>query len=192
MNGFILAHGWSGTTWCAYALNRCTDLTARHESMGKSLPALGQDYGGVESNGNLWRLSDKLRERFGCPVIHLVRDGRKVVRTHMARKAHLGRTFEHACKRWRARNDLLLVDVPDECRFQLEDLTTEFRVFARFAATLGAKRVSRSLWDEVRDDRKNARPTPHVIGPYEEWTEEQQAMFREICGPAMEACGYDL
>lgn len=191
MKGFILAHGWSGTTWTAYALNECTDLYARHESMGKALPPVSANYGGVESNGNLWKLSHELRERFCCPVVHLVRDGREVVRTHMARKAHLGRTFEHACRRWAVRNEQLLHDIRSDWRFRLEDLVSSYTAFHGFARTLGATTVNLGPWSRVRHERKNRRPTPHVLGPWDDWTDEQRAMFTEICGPAMEACGYD-
>lgn len=191
MKGFILAHGWSGTTWLAHALNECTDLHARHESMGKTLPPLSADFGGVESNGNLWKLTHELHERFGCPVIHLVRDGRDVVRTHMARKAHLGRTFEHACRRWAMRNERLCRDIGARDRFQLKHLTTLVDEFLILAENLGANRFDRDAWERVRNQPKNQRTTPHVIGPYDQWTKEQQAMFWDICGPAMEECGYE-
>ena len=191
MKGFILANGHSGTTWAAKALTECTDLTARHESWRHSI---GKDFGGVESNGNLWNRGKELEALFpGVPRIHLVRDGRKVVRTIMTRKP--SSFFEAACRRWNSRNERLFVEICNANRFRLEDLVDKsgFHTFSSFARKLGATKVDRGKWEQWRSIK--IRPSNHIdlahFPSYPDWTDEQKEIFRNICGDMMKSMGYD-
>ncbi len=184
MKGFIIAHGRSGTMWVAKALDLCTDLKARHESMKYEF---GADFGGVESNGNFWQRAPELRRLYpGALVIHQVRDGRRVVRSVLSRKPK--RTFEEACKRWDRRNTQMMEDVDDSLRFRLEELTTDFQCFERLAKLVGAQFVNPTMWQQIRSNRinayRNSFPDPA------EWTRGQKAMFWEACGGTMLLCGY--
>ena len=190
MKGFILANGHSGTTWAAKVLTDCTDLTARHESWKHSI---GKDFGGVESNGNLWNRGKELEALFpGVPRIHLVRDGRKVVRTIMTRKP--SSFFEAACRRWNGRNERLFVEICNANRFRLEDLVAPdgFRTFAAFAKRLGATKVNQEKWEEWRAIR--VRPSKQIdlarFPSYHDWTDDHKEIFQRVCGDMMKAMGY--
>lgn len=190
MKGFILAVGHSGTTWSARALTAATDLVARHESWRYDI---GRDFGGVESNGNLWRMTARLEELFPeAGVIHQVRDGRKVVRTIMSRKAP--DFFEAACRRWHGRNEKLGTDICGNRRFRLEDLTTDFKVFRAFATKLGATRVDEAAWDKIRTIKVNASSKARLLSfpSWELWTSEQRTTFERVCGDMMTLTGYRL
>jgi len=182
MKGFVLAHGRSGTTWIARALTACTDLDARHESMGKSL---GQSFGGVESNGNFWRDSSLLRHTYpGVAVVHQVRDGRKVLRSVMTRKVDIPDwPFEQSCTTWTKRNEKMMRDIPDTHRFRLEDLIQEFDAFKLCATLLGAKTVNMVQWE--RERLQPANVSAHAFPVYDDWSEVHKRTFWDICGAMM-------
>jgi len=190
LKGFILAVGHSGTTWSARALTAATDLVARHESWRYDI---GRDFGGVESNGNLWRMTARPEELFPeAAVVHQVRDGRKVVRTIMSRKRP--DFFESACRRWHGRNETLGTDICGNRRYRLEDLTTDFKVFRSFEKRLGATRVDEVAWDRIREVRVNESPKNRLeaFPSWEDWTEEQRRTFERVCGDMMALMGYRL
>ena len=181
-----MAHGYSGTTWIAHALNQATYLTARHESMGHEL---GEGFDGVESNGHLWGQIPEIRERYpDAAVIHQVRNGRLVIRSHLAR--HPERTFGQVCERWQVVNDRLAQAIPSADRYRLEDLVTDFDAFRRLAERCGAGRVDRQAWERVRTTRVNALRKGHWLPPPAHWPTETEATFWRICGETMEAMGY--
>ena len=188
MKGFILANGHSGTTWAAEALTHCTDLVAKHESWRHKI---GPDFGGVESNGNLWNRCEELEALFpGVPRIHLVRDGRLVVRTIMYRTGPS--FFEGACRRWNNRNERLMVEICRANRYRLEDLTTRWKTFQAMAQRLGATRVDRKKWERVRGVRVNpsAKALQGRFPPPEEWAAGERDTFWSICGQTMKELGY--
>ena len=137
MKGFVVGCGHSGTMWAAAALREIARIDARHESWRRKI---GKDFRGVESNGNLWnRLEDLARIFPEARVLHIVRDGRLVVRTIMTKRTRPPDFFEAACRRWAGRNDRLSVAICNADRFRLEDLVSDYRVFRAFAMKLGAK-----------------------------------------------------
>lgn len=186
MKGFILAMGRSGTTWCATALARCTDLDARHESMRKEL---GRSFDGVESNGNFWRDAWEIRMRWPeVAVAHLVRDGRKVCRSKLSHFPD--RPPERVFDMWVRYNARLIQDVPAEDRYRLEDLTTDFATFRRFAGFLGATRVDEQRWQGIRQELVN-RTRRKMYPAFDDWPEDQQRLFWQMCGETMRECGYE-
>jgi len=188
MKGFILGCSHSGTTWAAEALHLSTDLVAWHESMKKEL---GKGFHGVESNGNFWHRAGEIAERWPqAAIVHLVRDGQKVVRTLMVK--HSPSFFEQACRRWTSRNEKMYVDICPNMRYRLEDLTTDFKVFRSFATRLGATHVNRGRWERIRTVLVNGTlaEAKARFPAYEGWTEEQRTMFWRICGEMMVMCRY--
>ena len=185
MKAFIVGMGRSGTMWVARALEQCTDLEARHESMRKKL---GADFHGVESNSNFWNQLPGVRERFPeAAILHQVRDGRDVVRSVQSRK-DASWPFRRSCERWQNRNALLLREIPATHRFRLEDLTTNFDVFAAMASLAGAMKANRKLWNVIRRQRVNA--FPHHFHAYGDWSAEERDTFWEVCGETMQVLGY--
>ena len=186
---FILGTGRSGTLWLATALRKAAGLDARHESLHQwdgTLP-----FGEVEVNSFFWADSLLIRERLpGVRLVHLVRDGRDVVRSAMSRPRP-GRTFLKMCRLWAIRNDHLRQMVGKVQCYRLEDLTSDYAVFAVLASYLGG-RPNRLAWSEVRAQRINATEDgEHLWPPYKRWAEAERKVFWDICGPGMELYGYD-
>lgn len=148
---------------------------------------LGEDYGGVESNGNFWRRSAEIQTRYpGAVVVHQVRDGRKVIRSVLSRK--VDRTLEQACETWTKRNERMVRDVPDDLRFRLEDLTVDLERFELLARVFGAERIDGDTWERERVVIYNA--TSHTRSLFEEWPSGHREIFWSICGPTMRRFGY--
>jgi len=208
MIGFVVAHGRSGTTWVAHAINECSDISAEHESMGHTILTQYDEvwrdgrcvskkkrekgHDGVEVNGNLWNEIPLIYGEFpGVPVVHLVRDGRKVVRSALsnALKRTPHRTVKQSCGTWAIRNDRMLDLVPAEFRFRLEDLVSDFKEFKTMCLIFGATKVSRAKWDAARKSIRN-RTRDHVVPPFEKWSGEDQATFWRVCGPIMKYLEY--
>ena len=208
MIGFVVAHGRSGTTWLAHAINSCTDLGAKHESMGHttvteykeewkdgtriSKTKVEKGHDGVEVNGNLWNEIPLIYSDFpGVPVVHLVRDGRKVVRSALsnALRKNPHRTMAQSCNTWRIRNDRMLDLIPAEFRFRLEDLTTDFKEFKTMCLIFGAKVVDQKKWEVARKSIKN-KTKGHKVPLFKDWSAEDQAGFWKVCGPIMKYLEY--
>ena len=51
--------------------------------------------------------------------------------------------------------------------------------------------VDNSEWESAVSSPRNVTRNFKMPG-WEEWTERQQAQFREICGEEMEKCGYEF
>lgn len=150
MRGFVLAHGRSGTGWVATALRECAGLDARHEWMGTKP---GPGYGGVEVNSYLRAWVPEIQARWpSALLVHLVRDGRDVVRSVMGR--HPGPlSLRRRAARWAYLNRRLM-DLPH--RFRLESLTLHYHVFHRLALLFGAVDVDENRW--VRLSRNESTP----------------------------------
>ena len=87
----VTGHGRSGTHWLAHVMGQFID--ASHE------PADYKEGGDVVVDCRLWRRIPEL-QREGYKLVHLIRDGRAVVRsTH----AFYGGSydFRHCCLEWR-------------------------------------------------------------------------------------------
>ena len=187
---FVLAMGRSGTMWVAVALKEAAGLDARHESGAGWGRLVGTGLGDVEVNSFLWDCSGRVRERFGkdTPIVHLVRDGRHVVRSVLNRP-RAGRTVETASEMWRRRNHHLRKMVPQEACFRLEDVTGDFHVFARMAELLGGS-PDRAVWREIRRHKVNATKDP-PCAPFHKWPEGDQAVFWKTCEAEMRCYGYE-
>lgn len=185
MKGFVVGCGRSGTKWAATALVEVCGLDARHESMGHVIYG---DYDGVESNGNFWSRVPYLMATYrDAAVVHLVRDGRLVVRSTLSRNPPLN--LHGACRRWTNRNERIARDVDPDRRFRLEDLVSDFAAFRRFAAVFGVERPIRKKWESIRGKRINA--TRHRTPPFDSWDAAERNTFWRICGPTMARMGYD-
>ena len=192
MNGphFILGTGRSGTMWLSVALSKAAGLDARHESVSEWDP--GAVFGAVEVNSYLCGDGLAIRERYPrAKLVHLIRDGRAVVRSTLSRPpgyARPGRTFLAMCKMWRKRNNYLRKMVGSEQCYRLEDLTTDFLAFTELVEYLGGG-AKKGRWQRLRESRVNA--SERYLWPHwRDWAEEDTDTFWRICGPTMRRHGY--
>lgn len=164
-----------------------------------------------EVNGNLRRHSPFLKKYFPkAKLLHLVRDGRKVIRSVLARNTFKGDhpvfgtecplpskelnrkwstmdEFEKACWVWREENAYIRQHVP--CLARLEDITTSYEAFQTQVLTPLGLSLSESVWVMHADVKVNESRMNRVRLD-EDWSEEQIKMFDFICGDEMKALGY--
>lgn len=184
---FVLAIGRSGTLWLATALSEAAGLDARHESIAEWGGTLR--FGQVEVNSHLWEDSREIWRKIpAARVCYLVRDGREVVRSILSRPRP-GRTLSVVCEMWRARNHHLRREIGLGQCYRMEDVTADFTAFRRIASYLGGE-PNKEAWKPLRGKRINSTDE-YLLGPFREWTPEDQEIFWNICGDEMEVYGYE-
>lgn len=235
---FVLASGRSGTNFLARLLDQDPSATVPHEPVPEDLVfcnlfrddktrmrrylryrrrrilrlvAGSRTYG--EVTPPLGRCAGLLREFFPrCRLVHLVRDGRDVVRSIMSRgiyhryrdflpgfnprppKDHpLGAEwnqvprFEKACWLWTDWNVRIRRRVRDVVT--LENLCSDYRYFHdRLTAPLGLE-VGEEVWRRAVERPENV--TKKYTAPeWPAWSEDWIRNFQEICGDLMRELGY--
>lgn len=224
----ITGHGRSGTLWLARLLNRCDpDVNVHHEPLGQfdaaryadvyagtrdvakflrqrrlRMERIWQrhpDQGYAEVNSYLRYCVPALREAFpDTPVLGLVRDGRFVVRSMLARGCYRrpgyppidppGKMspFAACCWYW-ADTYRRLIGQGVIC-YPLEVLNTSFAALIALADQAGA-RVSRDVWLRHAGRRAN-------VGVSEEeppvFTFEEVETFARVAGDMQEWFGYEM
>lgn len=222
---FISGACRSGTLWLRTLLNRDPRIEVYHE-MRADLRAYGPIYYGemdplaylaerespmlkrctehpglgyAEVNCHIRYFLPAFAEKYGVPVAGLVRDGRFVVRSYIARGNFVKprrqptvrpprqmSTFESCCWYWadcyrRMRNQGIEM-------FRLEDLNESYEEFSRLCEYVGAE-VSRADWSEFAGKRvhvgvKDSRPP--------QWDRREQAVFDWMAGDVQREFGYDV
>jgi hypothetical protein len=206
---FVTGHGRSGTKWLTLLLNRCDSTVAVHH---EPLPAfdkrrywqtnyteylaereikMKERHGGdkrdwAEVNSYLRYCVPQLREMFDVPVATLIRDGRYVVRSMLARDAYrldgypevdapdeLETPFEKCCWYWA--HTYRDHDAPV---WRLEDLNASYETFERLCDYLGMT-PDRDTWAVFIGRRVNAIVDDPTLPA---WGEEQQATFDRLAG----------
>jgi hypothetical protein len=238
---FILGFGRSGTAFMSNLLDQALGAHVFHEPVAEDFYAhLGAHYSeraavgylqnfrkreiylrmrdsspGVygEVNGVLRCHADAIRKTFqGVTLIHLVRDGRDVVRSSMPRRtmtlqdplsmmmrpqpfdpwrAHWPKMdrFARICWYWQEENRRLRVSIGNPVQF--EKILTDYDYFATRVLDPCGIHVDRVTWEAARGLPRNT--TPQFSMPrWDQWTPEQQRDFSAICGEEMEECGYPL
>lgn len=237
---FVLSIGRSGTKFLAHLLDSSSEAYVPHEPVAEDFPALqravevpgtardyierfrkkeiylrARTYGRSiygEVNSALRRHCDALREECGNPeLIHLVRDGRSVVRSMMARDTMTPRDpntkrmyprpsdayyhewprlsrFERLCWYWQEENRFLRARIDRHVRF--EDLITEYEYFTdRLCRSVGVT-ISWATWKATVDIPRHATVN-HKIPRWNEWSSDRYEAFLRICGQEMEEYGYE-
>jgi hypothetical protein len=235
----ILSTGRTGTTWLADLLNQAPGACVMHEPVpgerydharAFTHPETARTYllkfrlsemalrcqlqnplvyG--EVNGNLRRHAAAFKELVpDISIIHLVRDGRKVVRSIFGRRSFTDRDdrnlippsmdldpeiwtgmsrFEKICWMWAYENAYLRRYAAYTIRF--EDIISDYTTFeAQIATPLGLE-LSKTTWQESVQHTKN-ETTEYKIGPWENWTPEQQEQFTRICDQEMQIYDYRI
>ncbi|MCK4523532.1 sulfotransferase [candidate division WOR-3 bacterium] len=236
---FILAMGRSGTKFLSSLLNsnsvkvvheRFPDilfyqLAYRSEKLADSYfisyrrnvidrelkNNLVSNYG--EVNGLLRRHCNTIHKFYpNSKIIHLVRDGRNVVRSMMSRKSfkwydigtrfvhplkgdsywnkwHLMSRFEKLCWYWMIDNKYLRLN----CKYQIEfeKLISNYDYYKMNVLDLLEIEQSNDSWENLVKKPKNVTKRysfPH----WSKWSSKNKNSFRNICSDEMESLGYNL
>lgn len=238
---FVLALGRSGTQFCSELLSKSPGSLVFHEPIGDDYRAnaeahLSQDtalkYISVYRKKLMYELArDKDFRTYGevnsiiayhaaalqnvfpqARFLHLIRDGREVVRSLHARTHYVETSlpfecicpnpgdpwydswknfsrFQKLCWLWSYTNSYLENRVPDFVLF--EKLISDYDYFSSRMETFLGVNVGRELWEKhvskpLNVTRKFSMP------PWSEWETEQREQFIEICGEEMARYGYPL
>jgi hypothetical protein len=238
---FILAIGRSGTTFLAHFLNLAPDAAVFHEPSKSDIDAYrraffspedaeryiasfrkkemylrarGSDcrvYG--EVNSLLRRHCHALRHHFPkAGFLHMVRDGRDVIRTMMSTVAlHPGDMwtwwlrphetdpfynqwdtmdrFAKLCWYWRVENQHLRTCIGNTVKF--EDVRSDYECFEHRILRPFGLTLPRSTWEEQVAAPRNVTER-YKLPHWREWDAHHTKTFATICGDEMEANGYRL
>lgn len=236
---FILAHGRSGTNFLANLLDQSRGAYVFHEPVLEDFYAYlrafnnpqnaerymqgfrkkeiylrmryasGTVYG--EVNGVLRCHAESIKNAFpGVTLIHLVRDGRDVVRSTMSRKTmtiknpysmgiYPGKTdpwrarwkdmdrFSRICWLWQEENARLRKDVGRIVQF--EKILSSYEYFYNEILEPCHISLDKKMWESAIASPRNITSN-FEMPKWKDWTAEQQKTFREICGDEMGKCGY--
>jgi len=213
MSFLVTGHGRSGTKWLSRLLNQDPSVSVHHEPLAQADRAAyakiyygkmrADEYlmarkigmttiwnrasskGFAEVNSYMRYCANEYRLVFNVPVAAIVRDGRCVVRSMMARGVYqkpgypeiLGHgmtPFEKCCWYW-ADTYRRLSNIET---FRLEDLNSNYDEFCRLCYMLDVK-VSARVWEKHRRTLVNADVglrTP----PY--WGRKQKLAFDDVAG----------
>ncbi len=238
---FILGFGRSGTAFLADLLNSAPGAYVFHEPVLEDIPAhLRAHYDAMTAvrylNGFRWmeictRMRGQVPGVYGevnshlrCHVaaikhtlprvtlIHIVRDGRNVVRSTIPRRMMTPRNpfslmihplnsdpwysywskmdrFARLCWYWQEENRRLRMNIGQT--IQLEKILTNYGYFHdEVLVPLGIE-VDQKTWQAATASPRNATTT-HQMPKWDDWTPEQQHIFREICGDEMAKYGYEF
>jgi hypothetical protein len=237
---FILSIGRSGTSFLFHLLNQVPDTVVYHETKGdrkalvdafwnagkaqaylsgrrerlvaaRIIESRCRVYG--ETNSYLRHHVEALRQRWQPKILHLVRDGRDVVRSIMNRKAftkadldHTGRLhpspdspiaeewwkmgrFERVCWYWSFTNHHLLQHNLPLVYF--EEVLSSYEHFEKQVLIPLNLTFSPEIWcTEVEIPKNVSKETS--FPPWEDWTAMQRDQFVSICGRTMQDLGYAL
>lgn len=236
---FVLGLGRSGTGFLAHLLDGDENALVLHEPVAEDFDALvdahkssemasryinafrkrrmhclasGKDvstYG--EVNSNLRFHTSALKEAFpNATLLHLVRDGRDVVRSIMARDHYTGdgvghhslspqeddplwqewgelTRFEKICWLWADGNSRVRQDVGSFVKF--EKLISDYSYFEEeIEARLGV-RVGEERWRAAIKRPRNVSEK-YVVPRWTEWESSLVRQFDRICGDEMRKFGY--
>jgi hypothetical protein len=238
---FILGFGRSGTAFMANLLNQAKEAYVFHEPVLEDFYAhLRAHYNakaakrymrgfrkkeiysrirlvppGVygEVNGNLRCHSKAIYDTFpGAKLLHLVRDGRDVVRSAMPRRVMTTRNplslmihpdhndpwkadwndmdrFARICWYWQEENRRLRTVIGKTVQF--EKILSSYEYFQSQVLEPCGIYIKKAVWEDAVLTPRNTT-NEFSMPRWDQWTLDQQKTFREICGDEMINCGYDI
>ncbi len=238
---FILALGRSGTNFLANFLSQAQDAYVFHEPVLEDFnayvkafysPADAAKYiqgfrkreiylrmrcieSGVygEVNSNLRRHAEAIKNAFpNATLLHLVRDGRDVVRSLIPRRIMTVKDpiatrihpkdldpwktqwremdrFSRLCWLWQVENSYLRTTIGKPVQF--EKILSSYEYFSSQILEPCGIQIDKRDWENAIAHPRNTT-REFSMPKWNEWTAEQQKIFREICGEEMEQCGYSF
>lgn len=235
---FILSIGRSGTKFLANLLNKSDDVIVLHEPYNPDKRIYKEKYIDDninhydyltcrfleistenkflldhkvygEVNSFLRRHCKLLKNFTNSKVIHLVRDGRDVVRSLISREAMTNydkntnfivpkegdpykkiwykmTRFERCCWYWKTENEYISNYIKDFVRF--EDIIKDYTYFKELLDKIGIS-LPINVWKKEICNPKN-KTNKYLLPSCENWEEWQEKSFIKICGDEMKKYGY--
>lgn len=164
-----------------------------------------------EVNGTLRCHVEALKIAFpNVTLLHLVRDGRDVVRSTVSRRTmtiknpfsmmlHPSRQdpwqgkwrkmdrFARICWFWQEENSRLRKSIGKTV--QIEKILSSYEYFSEQVLEPCNIVIDKKIWETAVNSPRNTTLN-FQMPKWENWTPDQQKTFREICGVEMEMCGY--
>jgi hypothetical protein len=145
-------------------------------------------------------------------IIHLVRDGKDVVRSVVSRGSFSGRhpvyhdfrppkiddyserwerlsEFEKTCWIWQWENEYMRQHIDNCARF--EDITSSYDFFKKQILEPLYLDLQENVW-KIQAQRRQNVSSRYALGKWDEWTSEQKNQFAHICKKEMEHYGYKI
>jgi hypothetical protein len=238
---FILGFGRSGTAFMANLLNQAQGAYVFHEPVLEDFYAhLRAHYSSLyaqrymqgfrkkeiysrmlhlppgrygEVNGIIRCHAEAIKVVFpSVTLIHLVRDGRDVVRSTMPRRMMTIRNplslmihpeksdpwysqwagmnrFARICWYWQEENRRLRASIGKTVQF--EKILSSYEYFSREVLEPCHIHIDEDLWKAAIAAPRNIT-NKFSMPKWDQWTPEQQKTFRKICGEEMTKCGYSF
>jgi len=237
---FVLSTGRTGTTWLSDILDTCPSAKVEHEPIAREQieqVRASQSYSVARTYINDFRLKEiflragnlssidvygetnsalrrhlvPLKEAIPtATLIHLVRDGRDVVRSVYSRGSYAEShplyrdymppyapfdqlewlqltEFERTCWAWRMENEFLRNHISRRARF--EDILSSYELFKEQLLNPLELDVDRTTWTESIQKSRNST-SKYRIPEWKEWSQEMKDMFGRICSKEMGEYGY--
>jgi len=238
---FILSQGRSGTSFLANLLDKSAKACVEHEPVREDFQAYQgafhsekkalkyiknfrkreiyfrvrnrniEIYG--EVNSLLRRHYKALKDNFpNATFIHLIRDGRDVVRSMMSRRTmtpedpntkliypkegdpykekwlEMSR-FEKLCWYWQEENRYLRENIQNLVKF--EEILKDYEYFRNNILEKIGICLSEEIWKREVNNPKNVTKE-YSIPPWSEWDKKKKDIFKEICASEMRKNKYEI
>lgn len=239
---FVLAIGRSGTKFLADLLNKAPGTYVAHEPVQRDFRAYQRAFHSEEEamkyiqgfrkreiylrcrdkgintygevNSVLRRHCNALKQAFPEAVfLHLIRDGREVVRSMMSRDTMTEKDpkiqyiypaendpccdkwsemtrFEKLCWLWRVENEYLQ-NVIQAGPIQIEKLCSSYKYFEKHVLIPLNLEISEDIWLQHAKLPKNVT-REYKFSHFSQWDGKTAETFENICGEEMEANGYSF
>ncbi len=236
---FILGMGRSGSLFLSSLLNQSPDVCVCHEPVRldffayllayydeneavnyiKSYRKKEIFYRNMEKNENIYGEINSILRRHvkalrmffpRAKFIHLIRDGRDVIRSMMSRRTFTSKDpitsnihpredspyfemwntlsrFEKMCWYWSNENQYLRNEISKSIRF--EKLISDYTYYEEKISGDLNIRISQKMWEESVKLPKNITIS-YQIPHWRDWNYEMKKTFEKICGDEMEKNGY--
>ena len=164
-----------------------------------------------EVNGMLRCHAEAIKKAFpNAILIHLVRDGRDVVRSVMSRRTMTIKNpfsmgmhpaeqdpwktrwkemdrFSRICWLWQVENSRLRTSIGKTVQF--EKILSSYEYFYGEILEPCHINIDKKIWKVAISSPRNTTSN-FQMNKWDHWPLEQQKVFREICGDEMAKCGY--
>lgn len=220
MKFFIQALGRSGSMWLAHILDK-TEAQVLHEPYPEDIRAYPEAYHSPkkaqkyienvrsdfidekkevygEVNSYLRRHTKALKKQYpDAKFLHLVRDGRYVVRSMFSRGAFGAKNggtfgifpleesewyqmnqFERCCWYWKTENEYLRENIDKFVR--LKHLTSDWEYFKTNILDFLDLELPKEIWEAEKGQKRN-KSKRHLLKSPEKWSQSRKDTFNRIC-----------